>query len=177
MINEIMYNPVTGNQNEEYIELYNITSESVTLYDYVEGAPWKFTDGIDYTFPAGSPIVVPAHEYVLVVKNPTAFTSRYGSMPGGVQVVGPYDGRLSNAGETLELGKPGDLDPQSGERYYIRADRVKYSDGWHPENCPGGVDLWPSEADGGGKSLTRKVPGDYGNDVANWQADNPSPGS
>jgi len=30
--------------------------------------------------------------------------------------------------------------------------------------------------DGGGKSLTRKVLADYGNDLANWQADDPSPG-
>jgi hypothetical protein len=53
---------------------------------------------------------------------------------------------------------------------------VNFSDGWHPEDCPGGVDLWPQEADGGGKSLLRKVPGDYGNDVINWEANDPSPG-
>jgi hypothetical protein len=39
------------------------------------------------------------------------------------------------------------------------------------------VDYWPIDADGGGKSLSRKVPADYGNDVANWQAANPSPGT
>jgi len=143
--------------------LYNITGAQVTLYDYAEGAPWKFTDGIDYTFPAGTPVVIPADGYLLLVKNPT-----------GVQVVGPYDGRLDNAGETLELGKPGDV--AGGTRYYIRVDRVNYSDGLHPEDCPGGIDLWPTEADGGGKSLTRIVPADYGNDVINWQADDPSPG-
>jgi hypothetical protein len=38
------------------------------------------------------------------------------------------------------------------------------------------VDHWPNEADGLGKSLSRKVPTDYGNDVANWQAATPSPG-
>ncbi|MHC4890531.1 MAG: hypothetical protein ACYTEO_13825 [Planctomycetota bacterium] len=41
---------------------------------------------------------------------------------------------------------------------------------------PGGVDLWPPEADGGGKSLARKVSTDYGNDVINWEAGDPSPG-
>jgi hypothetical protein len=63
-------------------------------------------------------------------------------------------------------------------RQYIRIDRVVYSDGQHPENCPGGVDLWPVEADGGGLALTRKVPTDpsttlrtgYGNDPENWIA-------
>jgi len=38
------------------------------------------------------------------------------------------------------------------------------------------VDLWPTEADGLGKSLSRKDPNAYGNDVANWEAAEPSPG-
>jgi len=76
----------------------------------------------------------------------------------------------------LQIAMPGDIDEQ-GTRQYIRIDRVTYSDGSHPEDCPGGVDLWPIEADGLGKSLSRKVSKDYGNDVANWQAATPSPGS
>ncbi len=54
--------------------------------------------------------------------------------------------------------------------------RVSYSDGSHPEDCPGGVDFWPSEADGDGESLARKVSSDYGNDPDNWIAASPSPG-
>jgi hypothetical protein len=71
---------------------------------------------------------------------------------------------------------PGDID-NLGIRHYIRIDRVTYSDGGHPEDCPGGVDLWPTGADGRGKSLSRKVSNDYGNDVANWKAATPSPGT
>jgi hypothetical protein len=97
-------------------------------------------------------------------------------MPPGVQVLDGYGGRLSNAGEKVEISIPGDIDEEN-TRYYIRIDRVTYSDGLHPEDCPGGVDLWPNEADGFGKSLSRKVPNDYGNDVANWEAATPSPGS
>jgi hypothetical protein len=70
---------------------------------------------------------------------------------------------------------PGDVDNE-GVRQYIRIDRVNYSDGSHPENCPGGIDLWPTEADGNGMSLVRKVPTDYGNDPENWQASSPTPG-
>ncbi|GAH75931.1 unnamed protein product, partial [marine sediment metagenome] len=95
------------------------------------------------------------------------------------RILGPYDGRLNNAGERVEISMPGDVDA-SGTRYYIRVDRVNYSDGSHPEDCPGGVDRWPTEADGNGEygeSLTRKVPADYGNDPDNWKAASPSPGS
>jgi hypothetical protein len=61
-------------------------------------------------------------------------------------------------------------------RQYIRVDRVNYSDGSHPENCPGGIDLWPVEADGNGMALKRKVLTDYGDDPENWIAAVPSPG-
>ena len=138
-----------------------------------EGAPWKLTDGIDYTFPdSPNEVIVPPGGYILVVKNSDAFFWRYSPDPN--IVFGPYDGKLNNGGEKVELGKPGDEDV--GVRYYIRVDRVNYSDGSHPEDCPGGVDLWPTEADGGGDSLTRISDSLYGNDPNNWQAATPSPG-
>ncbi|GAF95083.1 unnamed protein product, partial [marine sediment metagenome] len=177
VINEIMYNPPSGNQNEEYIELYNTLAFPVTLYRIDKHTPWKFTDGIEYIFSDSSPVTIYGYSYLLVVKDKAAFTARYGSIvPPGVQVLGSYDGWLSNAGEKVELGMPGDTD-LFGTRYYIRIDRVNYSDGSHPEDCPGGVDLWPTKADGPGKSLSRKDPNDYGNDVINWKAGDPSPGA
>jgi hypothetical protein len=159
-----MYNPQSGNQNEEYIELYNITASLVNLYDFGESEPWKFTDGIDFTFPSDANI--PAYGYLLVVKDTAAFTSEYGSMPPGVAVLGPYGGQLSNGGEKVEISMPGDVDGD-GVRQYIRIDRVNYDD----------EGLWPITPDGYGKSLTRKDTNDYGNDVINWDANDPSPGS
>ena len=84
-------------------------------------------------------------------------------------ILGPYDGNLGNASESLELSMPGDVD-NDGLHQYIRIDRINYSDGSHPENNPGSVDLWPTEPDGDGMALTRKVPTDYGNDPDNWLA-------
>ncbi|MHC4424854.1 MAG: hypothetical protein ACYSYV_02015, partial [Planctomycetota bacterium] len=109
----------------------------------------------------------------LVVKNPDVFSWRYPVVPAE-KILGPYDGKLSNAGEKLELSMPGDVD-NYGERHYIRVDRVNYSDGSHPEDSLGPVDLWPIGPDGYGQSLTRKVPADYGNDPFNWTASAPSP--
>jgi len=113
----------------------------------------------------------------VVVKNPTAFSSRYPSV-SSLKIFGPYDsGKLDNGGEKLDLSIPGD--EVDGERQYIRIDRVDYSDGAHSDDFPGSVDPWPSEADGSngnGSALGRKVTSDYGNDVANWQAIADSPG-
>jgi len=188
VISEIMYNPewpLGGsytNDQYEYIELRNITAEPITLYDFETGESWKFTDGIEFVFPAETPVTIPAGGYLLVVNKPAAFSLRYtGVLPLGTPygaaelILGPYDGKLSNAGESLELSMPGDVD-KAGKRQYIRVDRVNYSDGSHPEDCPGGIDLWPAEADGLGKSLSRRVLSDYGNDPDNWTASTPSPG-
>jgi hypothetical protein len=172
VINEIMYNPASHGQNEEYVELRNITGSTVNLYD-ANGVGWEFTDGINFTFPSGT--TIPANGYLLVVKTtPAYFRTKY-SVPGGVTVLGPYGGNLSNAGEKLELSKPTDKD-ELGEQVYVRVDRVVYSDGSHPEDCPEGVDLWPVQADAGGKSLSRIVPQAYGNDPNNWQPTTPTPG-
>ena len=180
VISEIMYNPdwpvdspYTGDQYE-YIELHNVSAEAVTLYDFEKGEPWKFSDGIEFTFPAEPVITIAPGGYLLIVKDPIAFAWRYPSVPVE-KILGPYDGRLNNAGERLELIMPGDID-ELGKLYYVRVDRVTYSDGTHPEDVPGAADLWPTESDGNGQSLTRKVASDYGNDPDNWIASAPSPG-
>ncbi|MCP4256538.1 MAG: hypothetical protein GY774_03315 [Planctomycetes bacterium] len=181
VINEIMYNPswpVGGtytNDQYEYVELHNISSEPVTLYNFDKALPWKFTDGIDFTFPADVPVTISAGGYLLVVKDPEAFSWRYPSVPAD-KILGPYSGSLNNAGERLELSMPGDMD-ESGELYYIRVDRVTYSDGSHPENSPDGIDHWPTTPDDGWVSLSRISPQNYGNDPDNWTASSPSPGT
>jgi len=109
------------------------------LYDYVKTQPWKFTDCIDFTFPEDVPVTIPAGGYLLLVKKPDAFMWRYPAVPVE-KILGPYSGKLSNGGERLQLSMPGDMD-EFGTRYYIRVDKVGYSDGFHPEDCPGGVDL------------------------------------
>ncbi|MHC4890532.1 MAG: hypothetical protein ACYTEO_13830 [Planctomycetota bacterium] len=83
------------------------------------------------------PVEIPANGYLLVVKNPEAFSWLYPLVPVE-KILGPYGGRLANGGERVEISKPGDVDGY-GTRYYIRVDRVNYSDGWHPEDYPGGV--------------------------------------
>jgi len=161
VISELMYNPQSGDQNEEYIELHNTSESAVELYDE-EGIRWRFTDGIDFTFPYGTSI--PAGGYMLVVKEPQTFMLTY-SPPDGVPVLGPYSGRLDNGGERVQISMPGDVDPL-GQRQYIRVDRVNYDD-----ESP-----WPTEPDGGGRALDRIDPAQYGNDVVNWQGAPPSPG-
>ncbi len=178
VISEIMYNPQSGDQKQEFIELHNFGAEDVTLYDLAEALPWKFTDGIDFTFPDYPGVFIPAGGFLLVAKDISAYIAEYGMPPFGVMLFGPYEGSLNNAGEQLELGKPGDLD-EFGVQQYIRAERINYSDGSHHEGfkqLTPPLDPWPIEADGKGSSLNRIHPHCYANDPNNWTAAEPTPG-
>ncbi|MHC4326458.1 MAG: lamin tail domain-containing protein, partial [Planctomycetota bacterium] len=96
-ITEVMYNPAEGgvfnSQEYEFIELKNISTAPLPLNGV------KFTDGIYFNLPG---INLAAGDYIILVKNQAAFASRY-SVPEGTQVLGPYDGQLSNSGENLKL--------------------------------------------------------------------------
>jgi hypothetical protein len=174
VISEIMYNPASGNQDDEYIELLNIGSVPVTLAEFdneqLVDVPWRLSDsgGISFDFPLGVAMV--PGERLLLVKSIGAFNNSYPAVGAGVQILEWGSGRLDNGGERVQLSKPGDQ--LEGVRYYVRVDRVNYSDGFHPP----GLDPWSTEPDGYGKSLTRKVPADYGNEPLNWIAAAPSPG-
>jgi hypothetical protein len=175
VISEVMYHP-QANGDAEYVELLNLTSSAVPMYDSLAGQSWILTDnnGIDYQFP--SDFVIQPNERMLVVKNLAAFQSKFTAYPG-TRIL-QWDpqlnlGSLSNSGEGIELAQPGDSDTPVANRRYIRVDYVEYSDGSHPL----GQDAWPSQADGNGMSLQRVNNTGYGNDVDNWQALNATPGS
>ena len=164
VISEIMYAPA-GDSNAEYVELLNISGAAITLYDYLTNEPWRFTDdgGFEFFFP-DTPVTMADGERILLVKDEDAFDNDF-TVPQGTQVFAWDSGSLSNGGERIQLSKPGDVDTAM-VRQYIRIDRVVYDDDG----------LWPTEADEQGQSLTRIIDADYGNDVVNWQAANPTPG-
>ena len=123
-ITEIMYNPAEvgdfDNEAYEYIELQNIGADSLGL----DGV--TFADGISFGFPD---IRLSAGEYVVVVKDPAAFESRY-VVPVGVHVFGPYDGQLSNSGEKIKLEDSANstiLEFTYGDNWYDSTDGEGFS--------------------------------------------------
>ena len=172
VITEIMYHPAT-NADAEYVELMNISGSPVTLYDFITNEPWRFIDDADsprleYYFPTDTPVTIAPDEKVFLIKNADAFKLEFGQTSlDGITYYEWLDGSLSNGGEKPELQMPGDVD-EFMTRYYIRVDRVSYDD----------VYPWPTEPDGMGQSLTKKVDSLnlYGNDVVNWTTATASPG-
>lgn len=95
----------------EYIELLNTGAVALNL------AGARFTQGIEFTFPAGTTLAAGAR--LLVAANVPAFQLRYGAT---ATVYGPFVGSLDNGGEEIEI-----VDP-SGE---VILD-FTYDDGWYP---------------------------------------------
>jgi MFS family permease len=61
VINEIMCHPISGLNDDEYVELYNRGDNSMNL------AGWRLADGISFVFP--SSVVVAPDGYVVVAAN------------------------------------------------------------------------------------------------------------
>jgi len=166
VITEIMYNATDG---VEFIELQNISDDTVKLYDKDEpNNTWKVS-GIGFSFPLNT-VINPGQIIVLIddTVSVDAFRQKY-SMDSNIPVF-PYTGTLQGNGEAIKLEKarPSYYKEDMTQVFpYMLIDWVAYG-----TSAP-----WPAEADGMGKSLNRIRKNEYGNDPANWKAENPSPGT
>jgi len=138
-INEIMYHPISGDSDDEFIELYNRGSNSVNL------AGWRLSGGISFTFPPNTHI--PADGYLVIARNAARLISRYPGLNAN-NTLGDYGGSLANGGERIALAM---ADPSvttnnnvvSTNFNYVVVDEVTYRDGGR----------WGQWSDGGGSSL------------------------
>jgi hypothetical protein len=89
-INELMYNPASDNDGDEFLELADNGASAVDL------SGWCFTEGITLCFPQGTSIA--AHGYLVIGEDAARFQTTYGFAPAAV-----YSGKLSNSGETVTL--------------------------------------------------------------------------
>jgi hypothetical protein len=88
------YNPVSGYQNEQYVELRNTNSYPVDVSN------WRLTGGIEFTMRPGT--VIPAGKSLYLAANVNAFRNRAASPHAGqgLFVQGAYGGFLSTQGNT-----------------------------------------------------------------------------
>lgn len=140
VINELMYNPISGDNDDEYVELHNRTSHPVSL------ANWRFVEGISFTFPAQA--TLPPNGYLVVARNAARLREAYPQLTAA-NCVGDFTGTLSNRGERVALAQPDTLVTTNAtgavetNLVHIVVAEVTYADGGR----------WGQWADGGGSSL------------------------
>lgn len=144
VINELHYDPGDNTLKTEFVELWNTGAQSVDL------SGWSLANAITFTFPFGTQL--DAGKFLVIAADPDALLAAY-----AVSALGPYDGKLSNEGERLELRD------NSGTHRDEVGYQVKFP--------------WPIASGGGGKSMSLINPA-LDNDLGgSWRAADPTPGA
>ena len=158
VFSEIMFAPSEG--MAEYVLLRNISGETVPLFDPVNPTnTWKIANAIDFVFPTDF-ILRSGEEVIVGSVDPELLRKQY-DLSADKIVFGPFDGKLNNAGESLQLFRPDPpqtLPPDIGLVPYILAEKVKYD-----SSLP-----WPLLPENGGLSIQRLSLDSYGNIASNW---------
>ena len=134
-VTEIMYHPRPPEGAEE---LAFATSD----FEWVEiqntsGAPCQLVgvqmlDGVDFDFTTSSDLTLAARAYGVIVSNLDAFKARYSNW-ASLNLLGEFDGSLSNGGEQIELGYPAiGIGPLAA---------FEYDDDWFPSTDGEGFSL------------------------------------
>lgn len=151
-ISELMYHPAPPSASErgagfvsaddfEFVELVNTGTTTYGL------SGLRFTMGIQFEFARSTLTHVGPGEFVLLVRNRSAFEARYGA---GRRIAGQYSGRLDNSGERVLLVN-GAGETVLDFRYGTSGD-------------------WPTSADGGGHALEAVDPAGRLDEAAHWRA-------
>ena len=118
VLNELMYDPISGNDDDQYIELYNKGTNNVDL------SGWQFTAGVTFTFPPN--VLLASNGYLVVARNLTNLWGKYTNLNAG-NTVGNYTGKLSHNGERVALAMPQSY--YGTNTIYVAQDEVTYGTG------------------------------------------------
>jgi hypothetical protein len=138
--NEIMYHPLVGGDDAQYVELFNRGTNAINL------GGWKLGGGIGWTFASNQ--VVAAGGFLVIGRNTTYLFTNYAQL-NAANTVGNFSGKLSGSGEQLTLTMPDTTLSTNGSgkvttNYLdIVVDEVTYGTGGR----------WGHWSDGGGSSL------------------------
>jgi len=140
IFNEIMFHPISEDSDDEFVELFNRSTEPVNL------GGWRLNEGIQFLFPG--PTILAPGSYLVVARNAARLQTNYPHLHPG-NCLGNYVGSLANGGERITLEQPEQivvtnaLGGVSTQTYFVVVNEVTYLD----------RSRWWRYADGGGSSL------------------------
>jgi len=165
-ISEICYHPENG---AEYVEIASLSDSTIHLGNADDSLLSWVLDGASLRF--GALDTLPARGRLVAVSGADMSAAAFraaASVPMTVSVV-EYPGRLDNAGERLELGRP-ILPATTKSGKLVWKMLVVDAAAWVP-GTP-----WPASADGGGMCLERVDPAIPGDSPLAWRVAAPSAG-
>ncbi|MBN1125408.1 MAG: lamin tail domain-containing protein [Sedimentisphaerales bacterium] len=172
IISEVMFKSNMPEIGHNYIELYNPTNEPIELDN--EAGSWRLDGAVSFTFSPDT-VIPPYSRLLLVDFQPTndldlleTFQIEYatGPLTSGIDIVGPWNGQLSDPTGRIAIEKPQAPDILGESVSWIIIDEVFYFD-----NFP-----WPITDGNPGHVLQRQPGLSSGNDPASWRVSTPSPG-
>ncbi len=155
VINELMYDPISGNDDDQYIELYNHSAGAVDM------SGWQLNDGVSYTAPANT--LLAAGGYLVIARNATQLISHYPNL-NAANCLGNFSGKMSHGGEHIALTKPVEHKVTDGggntvtNIINVTVNDLTYGTGGR----------WGQWAAGGGSSLELKDANSDNRLAANW---------
>ena len=94
-INEVHYDEDDKTIRAEFIEIHNMSNKPVRL------GGWELTGAVDFTFPQDTSLRVGA--FLVIAEDPPTMRSQFGY----ASALGPWEGKLRNSGETINLRDQG----------------------------------------------------------------------
>jgi hypothetical protein len=155
VINEIMYSPISLNDDDQYVELYNAGASPVNL------GGWQLVSGISYLFPSNT--IIQPDGYVVVARNVSRMLANYANLNAG-NLFGNFGGSLSHKGERIALAMP-DLLVTTNSHGLLTTNTI------HPvvnEVTYGNGGRWGQWSAGGGSSLELIDPRSDNSLAPNW---------
>ncbi|HEY0550836.1 MAG TPA: lamin tail domain-containing protein, partial [Verrucomicrobiae bacterium] len=148
VINEIMYDPVTDDSDDEFVELYNPGNITLNI------GKWRLKDAVKFTIPNNT--LIPPKGYIVIAARAARLRANYPNL-NILNCLGDWEGTLKNRGERISLTMPDTIVSTNGlgalvtNTIHIVMDEVTYADGGR----------WGKFAAGGGSSL----------ELRDWHAD------
>jgi len=145
VLNEIMFDPISRDADDQFIELFNAGPNAADL------GGWKLRDGISFTFPTNTTLAPGA--FLVVAENAARLMSNYANL-NAANTLGNFSGRLSGSSERVALSKPladfgtNELGQPITNTVFVDVEEVTYRNGGP----------WGKWANGGGSSLERLDP-------------------
>lgn len=139
VFSELMYHSVSGSDEDQFIELFNRSTNAVNV------GGWRLNGGVNFGFAPNT--MIAGRSFLVVAKNITRLLTNCPGLGPGL-VVGNFGGALSGGGERLNLSMPQTLFTTNGpivtsNTSYVVVNEFAYNTGGR----------WGKWADGGGASL------------------------